>query len=296
MLPHNLHRSVAIEAMQAGKHVLLEKPMAPTLYDAKAILDEADQCSTVFMMAENSQYWPEVLAAKNLIADGTIGEVISGRGWHHGAHTPEGEWAKRGVNGEEAPAWRYSKDVMGGGVVVDGGAHWIRPLRLLLGEVEQVVGTTARPVSDYEGESLGRALLRHASGVTSVYEASVLPPSAAFGPMAAGWQIIGTKGEIRIDAGSVGAGSVMLWSKSFPDGKDMSPQPKPNVEIVDVSNTLLGVNRLIMFNSLSSPTFFCPSRVFEPNVGLVFEPNVGLEETTGSKVEGESEAGMNSND
>lgn len=178
-----------------------------------------------------------MLAAKELIAAGAIGELVSGRGWHHGAHTPDGDWAKRGVNGKEAPAWRFSKEIMGGGVVVDGGAHWIRPLRILLGEVEQVVGTTAYPVSDYEGESLGRALLRHASGVSSVYEASVLPEGAAFGPMAAGWQVIGTKGEIRVDAGSVGAGSVMLWTGDSPEGKDVSPPPTPGVEIVDVSSS-----------------------------------------------------------
>ncbi len=224
--------------------------MAPTLDDAKAILDEAGRCGTVFMMAENSQYWPEVLAAKTLIADGAIGELVSGRGWHHGAHTPDGEWAKRGVDGEDAPAWRYSKEVMGGGVVVDGGAHWIRPLRLLLGEVEQVVGTTARPVSDYEGESLARALLRHSTGVTSVYEASVLPPGATFGPTAAGWQVIGTQGEIRVDAGSVGPGSVMLWNGQFPEGKDVSPQPTPDREIVDVSVTLPRV--LLYDRSLNS--------------------------------------------
>ena len=57
MLPHNLHRPVALEAMQGGKHVLLEKPMAPTLEDAQAILDAAAAMPLehVFMMAENSQ-------------------------------------------------------------------------------------------------------------------------------------------------------------------------------------------------------------------------------------------------
>ena len=66
----------------AGKHVLLEKPMAPTLEDAAAILAAAEASSNVFMMAENSQYWPEVIRAQELIAQGAVGELLSGRGWY----------------------------------------------------------------------------------------------------------------------------------------------------------------------------------------------------------------------
>ena len=184
-------------------------------------------------MAENSQYWPEVMRAQQLIRDGAIGVALSGRGYHAGVHEPDAPWAKRGVNGEEAPAWRFDKAIMGGGVVVDGGAHWIRPLRMLLGEIEEVTGVTARPVSDYEGESLGRALFRHESGVVSVYEATVLPGGAALGPSGSGWQIVGTEGEIRVDAGSVGPGSVMLYNAQHPDGLDVHPEPAAN-QIYDI--------------------------------------------------------------
>ena len=75
---------------------------------------------------------------------------------------------------------------------------------MLLGEIVDVVGTTARPVADYEGESLGRALLRHEGGATSTYEATVLPEGASLGPGSAGWHVVGTEGELRIDAQSVG--------------------------------------------------------------------------------------------
>jgi len=50
-----------------------------------------------------------------------LGVGMTGSGWHHGAHTPDGDWANRGVDGEAAPAWRFSKEIMGGGVVIDGG-------------------------------------------------------------------------------------------------------------------------------------------------------------------------------
>ena len=57
-VPHHLHESVAIEALDAGVHVLLEKPIAPTLEAAERILAAARAAGTVFMVAENAQYWP----------------------------------------------------------------------------------------------------------------------------------------------------------------------------------------------------------------------------------------------
>ena len=79
MLPHDLHEELTIQCFQAGKHVLLEKPMAPTLDACARILQVASQTDTVFMVAENAQYWPEIVQAKKLINAGAIGEIITAR-------------------------------------------------------------------------------------------------------------------------------------------------------------------------------------------------------------------------
>ena len=64
MTPHDLHYQQAMECMQAGKHVLLEKPMAINLEHCKALIAEGkrrhDSSGQVFMVSENAQYWPEV--------------------------------------------------------------------------------------------------------------------------------------------------------------------------------------------------------------------------------------------
>ena len=79
MTPHHLHEALAIQAFQAGKHVLLEKPMAPTLEGCERIFVAARKAGTVFMLAENAQYWPEILKAQELIKSGAIGEIITAR-------------------------------------------------------------------------------------------------------------------------------------------------------------------------------------------------------------------------
>src|SRR5258705_5428779 len=64
MVPHHLHEALALEAFRARRHVLLEKPMATTLEASARILAAARQAGTVFMLAENAQYWPGVVRAK----------------------------------------------------------------------------------------------------------------------------------------------------------------------------------------------------------------------------------------
>ena len=79
MLPHDLHESIALQCFAAGKHVLLEKPMAPTLDACDRILAAASAAPGVFMVAENSQYWPEIVEAQKHLAAGAIGEIITAR-------------------------------------------------------------------------------------------------------------------------------------------------------------------------------------------------------------------------
>lgn len=228
MLPHQLHLPVTLQCFAAKKSVLLEKPLAPTLAEADCILTAANQAANddglVFMMAENSQYWPEVQAAVDLIDSGIIGEVLTakvryscsnlaltfilrpnavfsllGRFFHHYdldlspccmddvtrqacfnmrksevVYAQQGKF--RGANGEEShKPWRYDVDIAGGGIVIDGGAHWLRPMRMFLGEVHSVVGVTSRLLPEMEGESFAQALLRFHSGRVGYFEAMAGP-------------------------------------------------------------------------------------------------------------------------
>ena len=142
-VPHHLHEAVATEALDAGLHVLLEKPLAPSVEAADRILAAARNAGTVFMVAENAQYWPEVLTVRDLIRDGAIGDVVTARA---ATFFPAlGEFY-----GGEQP-WRFDRAAAGGGVAIDTGSHWLRPLRIWLGEVDEVVAALGYPAPRHAG-------------------------------------------------------------------------------------------------------------------------------------------------
>jgi len=71
------HRDIAIDALRAGKHVLLEKPMAPSAEDCDPILEAARQAKGLFMVGHICRFDPRVALAKQAIDEGRIGRIIS---------------------------------------------------------------------------------------------------------------------------------------------------------------------------------------------------------------------------
>ena len=112
-------------------------------------------------------------------------------------------------------AWRLDKQATGGGVAVDTGSHYIRPLRVWLGEIEEVVAAMERPFAKMEGESLARALLRFRSGVVATLD--LLLHDAPLAPQDL-FRITGTRGEITIGLG------VKLFDAAHRKGAAVRPE------------------------------------------------------------------------
>lgn len=210
MVPHDLHEALTEQAFALGKHVLLEKPIAQDLISAERVLAIGAAAEQVLMIGENSQYWPDVVTVDRLIADGAIGDVIAAQAafelrfdpfWYPGTRP-----------------WRFDLLRTGGGVVIDGGAHWIRPLRMWLGEIDAVIGITGRPIEKMDGESLAQALLRFESGVVASFLALTSPANLSDMPW---FRVMGTKGELLIRSGFE-AGGVDLYDDNNPEGKALS--------------------------------------------------------------------------
>jgi predicted dehydrogenase len=203
MLPHHLHESTAVRCFAAGKHVLLEKPMANEVAACQRILAAARRAGTVFQIAENTQYWPEVLTAKRLIDEGVLGEIITAHASFAIPPMPE-------FYGGRNP-WRLDNAIAGGGIALDSGSHWIRPLRMWLGEVEEVVGALGHPWAPMQGESLVRALLRFRTGIVSSLDGLMKDSPFASEPM---FRLTGRLADVTIER----PGRVVLWNAQHPQG------------------------------------------------------------------------------
>jgi len=206
MLPHDLHEEAATASFEAGKHVCLEKPMAHDLESAERIVATAARHpDQVFMIAEQAQYWPDIVKARQLIDDGAIGDVVTARACFYDPQV---------IDPAAPKPWRFVLARAGGGIAIDGGAHWIRPLRMMLGEIDEVVAATGRHVAGMEGESWAHALFRFVSGVTASFDALLSPSPVA---PTEDFRITGTGGELVIEHGR--EGRLLLFDAAHPDGE-----------------------------------------------------------------------------
>ena len=119
LLPHHLHHPVTLDALAAGKHVSVQKPMALTLPQADEMIAAAAATEKTLRVYENFIFYPPVVRAKALIDAGEIGDPLtirikSNAGFSPTAwHVPLAAWA-----------WRFNPEICGGGpLLFDDGHH-----------------------------------------------------------------------------------------------------------------------------------------------------------------------------
>ena len=119
--PHPYHAEPAIAAAGAGKHVLVEKPMATTLDDGRRMLAAAERAGVVLCVNEQLRVQEPVVRARDMIAAGEIGTPAVVRA--HRIGYLEERWMVRG--------WRQDAAQAGGGMLLDQGPHYFAMLRVL---------------------------------------------------------------------------------------------------------------------------------------------------------------------
>jgi predicted dehydrogenase len=126
--PGDTHRDIAIAALEAGKHVLCEKPLANTVAEAEemtAAAHEAEQRGVLSMVAFNYRRTPALALARELVAQGRLGRL------HHVRAQYLQDWI---VDPEFPLVWRLQKDKAGSGALGDIGAHVVDLAYFLTGE------------------------------------------------------------------------------------------------------------------------------------------------------------------
>lgn len=180
-LPNYLHASVALDALRAGKHVMIDKPMATNARDGAQLAAEAKKRGRLLLVGQNNRFSAEVQAARQFIDRGVLGEVYHAKT----------AWIRRsGI--PRIGSWFTQKKFAGGGCTYDIGVHALDRCLYLMGEFDAVAvsgktyaqfgprgrgeGTWGKseidPKKPFDVDDLSIALIRLKSGRTVLLEAS----------------------------------------------------------------------------------------------------------------------------
>jgi predicted dehydrogenase len=209
-LPHDVHAQVAVEAAEAGKHILCEKPIAATLEGADRMIEAAERASVVLMIAENVRFTPLFHRMRDLLRDGVIGRPALIQ------MTRECYLARSFL---EERRWFLNARRAAGGIMMSGGIHDFETMRMLIGEVESVQALRARQrFPEMEGDDTSIAMVRFCDGTVGTLVESFVMKSLT---TAAGPEIH----TLRID-GDLGCVSVRdgRTIRLFSEREDLLPE------------------------------------------------------------------------
>jgi UDP-N-acetyl-2-amino-2-deoxyglucuronate dehydrogenase len=206
--PHHLHVPLGIKAAQAGKHVIVEKPMATTLEDADALIEACKEAGVLCSSKEGGvRYHPAAVKAKELIEQGAIGEVMATQVFG-ASDKPESYWTG-GYTGRVQTTWRKFRDEAGGGILIMNYVYDVYRLRYLTGlEVKRVFAEYGNyRTAGVEVEDFITVTMRYTNGALGTITAASCAPGAQKsgirGTRATGNQIYGTEGQIVFDGGDL---------------------------------------------------------------------------------------------
>jgi len=161
--PNALHCEFTLKAIAAGAHVLVEKPMAPSVAETRRMVEAAKDAGRVLMVAMQRRFGGLERTIKRAVAEGAIGvpHFIRSRLSHGGPEL----WAP----GQD---WFFDRGDAGGGAMLDLGVHVADLARWFMGEVDSVSGNVATLGKNIGVEDNGAAILRFRSSAIGVIEAS----------------------------------------------------------------------------------------------------------------------------
>lgn len=158
VLPHHLHHPVGMACLEAGKHVLMEKPLANTEQECLELIAAADKAQRVLMVAYVMRFHPLVVRLKELLEQETFGRCFQLSIWtEQFTKYPVGHWTR-------------SSSTLGGGQLFSHGCHYIDLLLWFLGDpVEGSHVGTNFGTPWMEGEGTSNVSLKFASGATAYH-------------------------------------------------------------------------------------------------------------------------------
>lgn len=179
--PPSLHAEIAVDFLDAGVHVLCEKPVAIRTEDVRTMLGAADKSGRQLMMASKFRYVKDISSARALIQAGILGQVV------HFENTFS-TWL------DVTRRWNSDAAVAGGGVLIDNGTHSVDIARYMLGPVVSVLAIHGPQIQPIKVEDTSHLIFRNASGVVGAVDVSWSLPKEKESYI----EVFGTEGLLQI--------------------------------------------------------------------------------------------------
>jgi UDP-N-acetyl-2-amino-2-deoxyglucuronate dehydrogenase len=193
--PSGLHAQIAVDALAAGKHAIVEKPIALSLEDADQMMLAATNAQRKLCVVLQNRYNPPLQALKEAVEAGVFGRLLLGNAtvrWYRPQEYYEDGW--------------HGTWAMDGGALMNQSIHHIDALQWLLGPPESVFAYTATLAHRMEAEDVGVAVIRFRGGaVGSVEGSTVTYPQNLEGSVA----IFGERGSAKV--GGTALNRKVLW-------------------------------------------------------------------------------------
>ncbi len=210
--PHHLHAPMTIAALEAGKHVSVQKPMALSITEADLMIAAADRSGKLLRVIDNYRFHPPFVRAKEIIESGGIGEPMSVRIKTASGVAPDG-WTIP----QSSHEWRSDPAQSGeGSVLFDHGHHVWTIARYLLGDIERVFAYTGQTKVKQHHEVVSGGMLDNPAMISWKYTGSDVYGScesvhsedlvvrSKYYPIDVSVEVTGTKGILYVNRGPNG--------------------------------------------------------------------------------------------
>ena len=192
-VPSGLHAEVGVRAAQAGKHVVVEKPIDITLEAADRLIDACRAHGVALTVISQHRFGPAVREMRELIDAGRLGRLVLGDAiikWY------------RSQEYYDSGDWRGTWALDGGGCLMNQGVHYTDLLQWMMGPVDRVFGRTETAIHErIEVEDIAVAVLHFASGAVGLLQAS----TAVYPGIPERLEVTGTGGTFIVEAGRLRA-------------------------------------------------------------------------------------------
>ena len=162
--PNTIHAEHTIQAAEAGKHVLVEKPIANTLADARRMIEACKAAGVVLSVSHSQRWHPQFRRMKKCMDDGDIGQPLMAQ--THASHNG-------GFRYKEGD-WRFSMADCPGGCLIQLAVHHVDTLRYFFGEVKTITAAHDRLMLTGDNPDVTATVLQFASGVMATISSSYI--------------------------------------------------------------------------------------------------------------------------